>query len=138
MYLGVKNKRGRCKQQGQGTGELWGELGAQGAGGGGEQGHGGGGRGSASWKGGTENHRDPFKSLHQGNDVVPLHFRKVTTANCGDWWAKSGRDREPGQKDGLMPGDVGAACKVVEVKGRRNPVVSWRADWFSGTWGAGY
>lgn len=45
-------------------------------------------------RGGTENHRDPSKSLLQGDDVVPLHLRKVTTATLWGLVGKVGGGTE--------------------------------------------
>lgn len=45
------------------------------------------GKGSASCREGMEY---PPKSLHQGKDMVSVHFRKITMATLWEWW-ESGR-----------------------------------------------
>lgn len=61
---------------------------------------------------GTKHHGEPSRSFHQGDDMVTLHFRKITMATLWGMGGQSGRRRnylgggKPGQKDGMMPRDT--------------------------------
>lgn len=61
----------------------------------------------------------PPKSLHQGKDVVPVHFRKITMATLwglvGKWEEEQLLLRQGARSEWPNTRDVGEACKAVQV-----------------------